>query len=246
MMLQIAVITISLAILFLLNDIRRYTREMFLLGVINGLLIVHYVHLVFEEFAGTVDYSLVVNATFTMLYIPLFSVFPYVLSRNRKVITNWFIAGVGIFLIFVWCYYEMFMLRSMAAYSFANVIWHAEIVSVLIIAQNFWSFVMKTEKRSGSYQKIFGIVSVYFVIVLAPYALQLASYTFPPDNFLIPYPQVILSKNSVHVLTMVLLLIIVLRLLVFKKVMEQSRLQKGARRWNYKIKKNERGLPKIV
>ena len=145
MMLQISVIVLAITILLLLSTIRRYDREVFLLGVITGVLIVQYLHFIFEEITGKRDYSLGVNATFAMLYVPLFSVFPYVLRRDKKMITTWFVIGICIFSLFVWCYYEMFLLRSVAAYSFANLIWHADVVAIVIVAQNLGSSLARAQ-----------------------------------------------------------------------------------------------------
>jgi hypothetical protein len=246
MMLHISVIILALAILLLLGTIRRYNREMFLLGVITGVLIVQYLHFIFEALTGRRDYSLVVNAAFAMLYLPLFSVFPYVLRRNKRMIAIWFVIGICIFSLFVWCYYEMFILRSMAAYSLSNLIWHAEVVSIAIVGQNLWSSFARAETRSRLHHHIVWLAGICIMVVLSPYIVQLASYTFPPDNFLIPYPEVIPPEKSTSVLTMVLLLLLVYRLLVFKGIMEKSRLLKESRRLKYKMKSNERGIPKTV
>jgi hypothetical protein len=176
----------------------------------------------------------------------LFSVFPYVLRRNKRMIAIWFVIGICIFSLFVWCYYEMFILRSMAAYSLANLIWHAEVVSIAIVGQNLWSSFARAEAGSRLYHHIVWLATIFIMVVLSPYIVQLASYTFPPDNFLIPYSEVIPPEKSTSVLTMVLLLLLVYRLLVFKGIMEKSRLLKESRRLKYKTKTNERGIPKTV
>jgi hypothetical protein len=126
-------------------------------------------------------------------------------------------------LTFVLLYYGMFIARLMALISYANLIWHAEIIAIIIITQEIWSRSGRIESNNAVGRSHFMLIKIWTVILLIPYFVPLASVALPADNFLIPYRPMLTTVSLVEWLTAFSLLVFGAFILRHKAIIGRER-----------------------
>jgi hypothetical protein len=225
MILNILITTFATAILFVLGSVRFQSRELLIIALITGVYIVHCTHRIFDGLGGNaLEYTLLVNSAFYILYLPLILIFLFrSLGQLSRVRISRIAAALAVAL-FIVIYYAGFIERSMKIFAYSNLIWHLEIISLIVIAQYVWQHAA-TVRRTGSrlFTVHISIVQTWLVCLLTPYFISLAVYALPPDNFLIPYSPSVTGELVTQLIIVIVLARIFFLTLRFRNSIETYR-----------------------
>lgn len=225
MILTIAITCLSIGNLFLLNSLKSYSREIFWIALMNGIYIIQAAHLLFDGISVRQDdHPLMVNATFTILYVPALGAL-YCILRSRIRRTNLFIiAGVLAVWLFIFLYHRIFVSASMPVMSYANLIWNIEIILVILLLYELWGGTKTGDAvRSSLCRSYRSLGGIWCAVIVMPYLVGLGAAMFPPDNFLIAYKPIMRTELVIQLATCAALLRFMFAILRHRTIIDKQR-----------------------
>ena len=186
----------------------------------NGIFIVQSAHLLLIEgiSMSREDYALMVNATFTILYLPMLCIV-YCSLCSKMGIAKFLICSSVVFAaVFVFLYYKIFIVASMPVMSYANLIWQIEFIFIVLFINELWSGTSKSDFAASSMMRSHrSLLKVWCIVLTTPYLVALIANIMPFDNFLIPYRPLMSSQIATQLANLAVLsfyMSVVLRLKV--------------------------------
>jgi hypothetical protein len=221
MILSILITAAASVNLFLFSAMKNYSRETFLLAILQGIFIIHSAHLIFQ-LGQPDDYSLLVKSSFNILYLPLIGLIIYGTTFAIPRLIVRIVLALSI-VSFAFIYGQLLLIRSMAFISFANLMYHLQIVLVAALAQHILAACDKLKSLSNTVTlSQFRLARTWSFILLTPYAIDLICYAIPSDNFLVPYKPAFSQDAATEIFTLTLMLWSGFRLVQHKKLLESE------------------------
>jgi hypothetical protein len=221
MILSILITAAASVNLFLFSSMRNYSRETFLLANLQGIFIIHSAHLIFD-FHQQEDYSLLLKSSFNILYLPLLWLVVYAMTSTVGVALIRALLGLCL-LIFSFFYYHLLIEHSMKFVSYANLLYHFQIVVLAVLSQHALAARerLKALDDPATYSQ-YRLTRTWCFVLLTPYIVDLTCYALPSDNFLVAYTPVISQEGVTGIITLSLMLLSGFRLIQHKRLLRTA------------------------
>ncbi len=201
----IIVTSISLAALLMLASLRAPSRALILAAIINGIFISGTAHRIPEDISEMNAVDPIVNAVFGILYLPILVFLNLHYGKRRLSRALGLMMTVFILATFGVLYYGMLMRQQMPVIAYANLLWHIEVVLMVVMLQTHLQITSHKANRSLIRTEL-GIIRCWLLIPLCPYITFIFSWMLPQDNFLIPYVPVVSVQTLTDIVSCILIL----------------------------------------